>query len=129
MGLWGEIFSISSAMAFASKAPTQIGNIVSLFTSFRMIMGVPLLGSIINPLILTSISMITSEAPFSHGPRELPVEAVRLRLRHAHLRQAAREVRTPPKVYDLVTRRVPLHVLVRARARPLDEHGHQRPHV
>src|SRR2546421_6971883 len=116
-------------MAFASKAPTQIGNIVSLFTSFRMIIGVPLLGSIISPLILTSISMLTSDTPFLRGPRQLPVEAVRLRLRHAHLRQTPRETGTPSKVYDLVTRRVPLHVLARARARPLDEHGHLRPHV
>src|SRR3954469_21149665 len=55
IGLWGVIFSISKAIALASYAPTQIGSIVSLFTSFRMIMGVALVGSIIRPRILTSI--------------------------------------------------------------------------
>src|SRR5882672_5750438 len=57
IGRGGAIFSISRAIALASYAPTQIGNIVSLSTSFRIMMGVPLLGSIISALIFTSISI------------------------------------------------------------------------
>src|SRR6185295_1294849 len=63
IGLGGAIFSISRAIAFASYAPTQIGSIVSLSTSFKIMIGVPLLGSIISALIFTSISIINTSAP------------------------------------------------------------------
>src|ERR671915_537175 len=65
MGRGGAIFSISSAMALASYAPTQMGSMVSLFTSFRIIIGVPLFGSIINARILTSISI--KNLPLAHS--------------------------------------------------------------
>src|SRR5262249_23418580 len=57
IGLWVLSFSISTAMAFASNAPTQMGSIESPLTSFRMIIGVFAEGSIIRPRILISTSI------------------------------------------------------------------------
>src|SRR5207249_5777784 len=53
----GMIFSISRAIAFASKIPTQIGRTESLLGSRRMMIGIWVMGSIINPLIFISISI------------------------------------------------------------------------
>ncbi len=50
MGRGGETFSISSAMALASKTPTQIGSTESLSTSLRTMIGMLVVGSSISPL-------------------------------------------------------------------------------
>src|SRR6185437_1962127 len=57
MGRGAAIFSISIAMALASKIPTQIGITVSDAISLSTMMGMLLAGSIIRPRILTSTSM------------------------------------------------------------------------
>ena len=50
-------FSICSAMAFASKIPTQIGSTRSPSLSFRITIGMLVIGSTISPLMVISISM------------------------------------------------------------------------
>ena len=57
IGRGAAIFSISMAMAFASKIPTQIGMTDSEATSLSMTMGIFVEGSIMSPRILTSMSM------------------------------------------------------------------------
>src|SRR5688572_3547306 len=51
------MFSICSAIAFASKIPTQIGNTRSPTRSLRITMGMFVTGSTMSPLIVISISM------------------------------------------------------------------------
>src|SRR5688572_2348941 len=51
------MFSICRAMAFASKMPTQIGSTRSPPLSFRMTIGMLVIGSTISPLMLISISI------------------------------------------------------------------------
>ena len=57
MGRGAVIFSISMAIALASKMPTQIGITVSDATSFRTTIGMFVAGSIMSPRIRTSTSM------------------------------------------------------------------------
>ncbi len=57
MGRAAVIFSISSAIALASKMPTQIGITASEPTSFSTTIGMFVEGSIIKPRIRTSISI------------------------------------------------------------------------
>src|ERR1044071_3484396 len=97
-----------------------MGSIVSLFTSFRMIMGVPLLGSIIRPRILTSISILTCPQTLRFS-RKFPVKAVRFRLRDEHAHDLTRQAGRPSKVHDLVARTVPRQVARRPCALPLDQ--------
>src|SRR3712207_5373352 len=105
-----------------------MGSIVSLFTSFRMIMGVPLLGSIISPRILTSISILTRPR-ILYFSRKFAVKAVRLRLSDAHSHDLTRQLGRPAEVHDLVARAVPSQVARRPRALPLDQHTHLRADV
>jgi hypothetical protein len=58
MGRGAAAFSISIAIAFTSKIPTQIGMTVSDATSFKTTIGMLVAGSIMSPRILTSISMV-----------------------------------------------------------------------
>src|SRR5262245_54416108 len=51
------MFSICSAMAFASKMPTQIGNTRWPSLSRRITIGMLVMGSTINPLMVISICM------------------------------------------------------------------------
>jgi hypothetical protein len=51
------MFSICSAMAFASKIPTQIGSTFWPSLSRRITIGVLVIGSTIRPLIVISICM------------------------------------------------------------------------
>ena len=53
-GVW--MFSICSAMALASKTPTQIGSTFCPSRSRRMMIGMLVIGSTINPLIVISTS-------------------------------------------------------------------------
>src|SRR6516164_1088883 len=59
MGRGGVTFSISSAMAFASYTPTQMGRTVSLAMSLRITMGMLVTGSIMSPRIFISTSIGT----------------------------------------------------------------------
>jgi hypothetical protein len=57
MGRGMLTFSICSAIAFASKMPTQIGNTRFPSSSRRMMIGMLVTGSTINPLIVMAICM------------------------------------------------------------------------
>src|SRR5712692_9700301 len=61
MGRGVLTFSISSAMAFASYTPTQMGSTVSLPTSLSSTIGIFETGSIISPRIFISTSIKTSK--------------------------------------------------------------------
>jgi hypothetical protein len=50
-------FSICSAIALASKTPTQMGRMRSPASSRRMMIGMLVMGSIIRPLTVISISI------------------------------------------------------------------------
>src|SRR5688572_22178500 len=60
MGRGVAMFSICSAMALASKIPTQMGSTRSPPLSFRITIGRLVIGSTISPLIVISISMMRS---------------------------------------------------------------------
>jgi hypothetical protein len=57
MGRGVSTFSICSAIAFASNTPTQIGRTRRPSPSRKTTMGMLVMGSIINPLIIISTSM------------------------------------------------------------------------
>ena len=54
------MFSICSAMALASKIPTQIGSTFCPSLSRRMTIGMFVIGSTISPLIVISICMAST---------------------------------------------------------------------
>ncbi len=54
------MFSICSAMALASKMPTQIGSTFCPSLSRRMTIGVLVMGSTISPLMVISICMAST---------------------------------------------------------------------
>src|SRR5579875_3238901 len=66
MGRGPEAFSISMAMARASKSPTQIGSRASPFASLRITMGMFVEGSTIRPRIF--ISICTASFPWELLP-------------------------------------------------------------
>src|SRR6266404_7527476 len=116
MGRGGAIFSISRAIAFASYAPTQIGSIVSLLMSLRMIIGVPLLGSIISARILTSISIFSTPLLYtiltdSERRCDRTIQAIWLGLSHANGHYLSEEGGFTGKIYHFVASRVSAHVL------------------
>src|SRR6266436_6144874 len=117
MGRGGAIFWISKAMAFASYAPTQIGSIVSLLMSFRIIIGVPLLGSIISARILTSISIFSTPLLYtiltdSERRLYLPIQTIWLGLSHANSHYLAEEGRFAREIYHFMASGMSAHVLV-----------------
>src|ERR1700733_13272751 len=67
MGRGAASFSISIAIALASKVPTQIGMTVSDATSFRTTIGMFVAGSIMSPRIRTSTSMDSPPAVLLDG--------------------------------------------------------------
>src|SRR5882762_8730132 len=104
-------------MAFASYAPTQMGSIVSLLMSLRIMIGVPLLGSIINARILTSISIGSTPLLYtiltdSERRRYLTIETIWLGLSHPDRDYISGRGCSAWKIYYLVTGRVSTHVLV-----------------
>src|ERR1044071_8197540 len=92
-----------------------MGSIVSLLTSFKIMMGVPLLGSIIKPLILTSISIKTSNSRCGRR-RHLPVETVGFGLGHFNFQNPPDRGFIGAEIYNLIAGRVPLQVLLGPRA-------------
>src|ERR1017187_9851555 len=69
MGRGVETFSISSAIAFASYTPTQMGSTVLPLMSLRMTMGILVTGSIISPRIFISTSIFCGPPPILITPR------------------------------------------------------------
>src|SRR5688572_28016320 len=61
------MFSIWSAIAFASKMPTQIGRTRSPSLSLRMTMGMLVIGSTIRPLMVISINMALTQRTALHS--------------------------------------------------------------
>src|SRR5258708_31466996 len=107
MGRGGAIFSISRAIAFASYAPTHIGSMVSLLMSLSMIIGVPLLGSIISARILTSISIFATPLLYtsltdSERRCYLTIETIWLSLSDANGHNVTEEGRCARKIHDLM---------------------------
>src|SRR5262249_41066651 len=84
MGRGVATFSISSAIAFASYTPTQMGSTVLPFRSLRITMGMLVTGSIMSPRIFISTSMAPSQTPLHHS-YALAHQRVGARARHAHL--------------------------------------------
>src|SRR5438128_12217143 len=67
-----EMFSICSAIAFASKMPTQIGSTFCPSLSRRMTIGMFVMGSTINPLMVISICMVSTLLTLADSPRCQP---------------------------------------------------------
>ena len=63
MGRGVETFSISSAIAFASYTPTQMGSTVLPLMSLRITIGMLFTGSIMSPRIFISTSIIFLRPP------------------------------------------------------------------
>src|SRR5260221_13006307 len=104
-------------MAFASYAPTQMGSIVSLLMSLRIIIGVPLLGSIISARILTSISIFSTPLLYtiltdSERRLYLPIKTIWLGFSNPNRHYFSEEGLLTRKIYDLVASRVSVHDLV-----------------
>src|SRR5215468_11188939 len=85
-------FSICSAIALASKMPTQIGSTRCPSLSRRMTMGVLVTGSTISPLIDISICMGLHLSP----------DTVRAGARHANVHRAPDPVGRTRQVHDHV---------------------------
>src|SRR5215468_5423602 len=94
MGRGVVTFSIWSAIALASKIPTQIGSIRCPSLSRRMTMGVFVMGSTINPLIDISICIPACLSPHAMGAGAFD--------RHAD--RAANPCRRARHIYDDVLR-------------------------
>src|SRR4051812_13402996 len=84
-------FSICSAIAFASKTPTQMGSTRCPSLSRRMMMGMLVIGSTISPLIVISICM-----------DRLAPEAVRVRAGNPDVHDAPDARRIARKIHDRV---------------------------
>src|ERR1041385_2414967 len=136
IGRGGACFSISKAIAFASYAPTQIGSIVSLWTSFKIIIGVPLLGSIINARILTSISIRWYPLRYCLTFRiiililsQSCIQTIRLRFRDDNVDDLTFETAITLEVNYLMTSRVPRQITCGSRTLSLSQHAQLAPHV
>src|SRR4051794_37497837 len=102
-------FSICSAIALASKTPTQIGSTRWPSLSRRMMIGMFVIGSTIRPLIVISICMF---AP----------KAVRIRSGDPHLHDVSHPRGIARKVDDGVARCPPRQLPVAPPAGRVDEH-------
>src|SRR4051812_16669305 len=105
-----ETFSICSAIAFASKTPTQIGRTRWPSLSRRMMMGMLVMGSTISPLIVISICMF-------------PAQAVRVCPGDLHLDDLSDPRRVAGKIDDCVARRASRQLPLAPAARGVDQHG------
>ena len=92
------MFSICSAMALASKIPTQIGRTFCPSLSRRMMIGMFVIGSTMSPLIVISICIGPPSAvkvDVSTSAPRLSPDAVRSRTLDAH-GPSARSTRPDP---------------------------------
>src|SRR3954466_14729971 len=106
-----ETFSICSAIAFASKTPTQIGRTRWPSLSRRMMMGMLVIGSTISPLIVISIC-IDGLAP----------EAIWICPGDAHAYDSPDPRRVAWKIDDRVARRAPRQLPLAPPARGVDQY-------
>src|ERR1700675_857256 len=94
MGRGVLTFSISSAIAFASYTPTQMGSTVSLPTSLSSTIGMFETGSIISPRIFISTSIKTSKLVPGGAPgvlaRQNQRDALASHLSHQAVRKTPR---------------------------------------
>src|SRR5689334_21304183 len=105
-----------------------MGNIVSLLTSLRIMIGVPLLGSIIKPLILTSISIKTLNLLLKHLHYPA-VETMRFRLRHEYPQDFAYLSRAGREIDDFITGRMPREIAFRSGAEAFGQHFDDFPNI
>src|SRR5262245_62805721 len=105
-------FSICSAMALASKMPTQIGSTRCPSLSRRITIGVLVMGSTISPLIDISICMALRLSP----------DAVRARAFDADAHGPADPRCRPRQVDDDVLRRAARDFALATPAGSVDEH-------
>src|SRR5881392_610776 len=127
------MFSIWSAMAFASKMPTQIGSTRCPSLSRRITIGMLVMGSTIKPLMVISICMALQPrrrerrcqtlAPRVdvHRVHGASPDAVRSRALDAHRDRSADPRRRSGQVDDDVAARAARHLGAAASARRIDE--------
>src|SRR4051812_26904383 len=98
------MFSICSAIAFASKMPTQIGSTRSPSLSRRITIGMFVIGSTISPLIDISICMTAYNLCPGWVPvkRRAPPHAVRARPLDPDPQRPANPLRRPGQIDDHV---------------------------
>src|SRR6266446_10664322 len=118
-------FSICSAMAFASKIPTQIGSTRCPSLSRRMTMGMFVIGSTIRPLMVISICITTTYlcaharlSPHAMGPCPLDADC----------HSAANPFGRPWQVHDHIRARTPGQLGLAPAAGGIDEHVDRLPH-
>src|SRR6185503_1011515 len=104
-------FSIWSAIALASKTPTQIGRTRCPSLSRRMMMGILVIGSTIRPLIVISICMA----------HRLASEAIRVRAGNPHVHDPPDPLGLAGQVHHRVARRPPRQLPVAPPARRVDQ--------
>src|SRR2546426_5010655 len=126
-----EMFSICSAMAFASKMPTQIGSTRWPSLSRRITIGMLVMGSTIRPLMVISICMALQprrrKGPCqTFAPRvgagRAPPDAVWSGALDAHRDRSPNPRGRSGKVDDDVAARASGHLGAAAPARRVDEH-------
>ncbi len=115
MGREKVIFSISVAMALASKMPIQIGIAFFSSRSFRMTIGVLVIGSIVRPD--TFISMNICASSFLH----LAPQGMEKGLHNPDGYRLSDQPGCPRKIDDPVSPRPPRHLPASVSARPLDQ--------
>src|ERR1051325_9476439 len=122
LGRGVAMFSICSAIALASKMPTQIGSTFWPSLSRRMTIGMLVMGSTINPLIVISICIALQprrRAPFCQT-RASP-DAVRAGPLDQHRYRRANPRRRSRQVHDHVARRATRELGLAPSARRVDE--------
>src|SRR4029079_621037 len=95
-------FSIWSAMALASNTPTQMGRTRWPSLSRRMMMGMLVIGSTINPLIVISICMVIALCPRRRRGGRFAAQAVRIRSGDRHRYDTPDPCRFAGKIHDRV---------------------------
>src|SRR5580692_7155076 len=104
IGRGADTFSISMAIALASKMPTQMGMTVSEPTSLSTTIGILVDGSIIKPRIRTSMSMVSPSLTCLDGLADQAVGKCVCDF-HLHIRARSRRDRQRCReVYRLVLR-------------------------
>src|SRR5215471_18099621 len=108
-----------------------MGSIVSLCTSLRMTIGVPLFGSIIKARIFTSISLAPTSLPWSQSARsDLPaIKTVRLRFGNLHVDDLPLQTQLAFKIHHLMTGGVSRDIRFRPGALTFDQDADGAAHV
>src|SRR3989442_4561925 len=126
-----EIFSICSAMALASKMPTQIGSTRWPSLSRRMTIGMLVMGSTIRPSMVISICMALQPRRRTHAcqtsaylihPNGTAPHAVRSGTFDANRNRSADPLWRSGQIDDHIAARPSRQLRVAAPARGVDEH-------